>query len=556
MTIEQVVAAKDNGPQASTHFPNLGKAPTDNESGFRVRNQQDPTELLYDEDDEGGSTHFPNLGKPGPNTPNVLSASRQIQTPVKRIQTGAARRLQASVDIPKDEASGYTEPVNGPDRDAAFGSDSLDGELRASQETNEEGPQATTYFPNTGLPKNARAATLSDLGPNSDANSSGMSGSGLGEELEDDHDVEAAPEHAAPEHQEHNGFPEEQPEQHHRAPEAFAPEMVEEEEIVPPVQNFGEGAGEAMPLMDVDCMDDTAEYVATASFGTNLHVIKSNRIIATMTKEQAVKAGCSDVYLGDQFHTAALSEFEAQGLRAGLKSMGFVTAKVNIGSSEVLNKRVAAQAQAVTASIKRTAQASNAALGQCLAIAAVGVNTGFFKDVRNELRAALETELASAGVRNADRLIQRVFATHGIDYAKSILTKANTLVSMPEAGRNSIAAAMDMTSGQFDPTCAPQAQFEGEECDEFGNPMSPDFGAEQGFGPEDGSEMQGFNGDGFDGVEEFEDDFIAQEPAPETIQAALARPAYRVSAAKTGYSVSAAAILNGDVPLDRVFASF
>lgn len=569
----KVVAAEAKGPQASTHFPNADKAPKFEDSGAAIRNGQQATELLFEDDEEGGSTHFPNAGTAKKNEPNTRSvaSARQVQAPVKRIQTGAARRLQAAVELGPDAAVGYTQPVPNDGANSTFGAGETGGVRTTASENGDadEGPQATTYFPNGEEPNFSVEADLTDLGPNSDANSSGMGGEGGLGELEDDHEVEAAPEHKAPaQHQAPtppaafgpdaggNGMnsPIDQTPQF----EGAAPmggihdfqvqpgagiEPVGNPEVVQEDALDMEPMGEQMPLMDVDCMDDGAEHVTTASLGTVLHVIKNSRIIASMTEKMAVKAGVADVYLGEQFHTASLSEFEAQGLRAGLKAMGFTTAKVNIGGSDVLNKRVEAKAQAVTASIKRTSEASNAALGQCLAIAAVGVNNGFFKDVRNELRAALETELVNAGVTGAERLIRQVFASHGVDYAKAILTKANTLVTMPEAGRNAIAAALDMTSGMpmEQEACEempgagfgaePQMGFQGG----FGDAMSPDFGVQN------------------PGMDEFEDDFVSQEPAPETVHAALARPAHRVSASNTGQSVTAAAILNGDISLNRIF---
>ncbi|WP_391857021.1 hypothetical protein, partial [Vibrio cidicii] len=109
------------------------------------------------------------------------------------------------------------------------------------------------------------------------------------------------------------------------------------------------------------------------------------------------------------------------------------------------NKRVEAKAKKLTAGLRAVAAEQDESMEQCLAIAAVGINrAGYFKDVRNELRAALEDEFAAAGVRNADKLIRRVFASHGVDYAKAILTIANQLKDKPVEVRNSHASALDM----------------------------------------------------------------------------------------------------------------
>lgn len=281
-----------------------------------------------------------------------------------------------------------------------------------------------------------------------------------------------------------------------------------------------------MPVVDVDGTDDEGDDVVFASIGMQLHAIKANRIVASLGKKRAVKAGHGDVYLSDQFQDVVGVEMSKHGLRAGLAKMGFALATVNVAKNELINKRVEAKAAKVTAAVRRTTHQSNEALGQCLAIAAVGINRQYFKDARNELRAALEEELEAAGVRNATRLVRRVFASKGVDYAKSILTLATKLVNLPETARNQFAAALDMTT---------DGEIEDDE-DTFGQPSDPEFVTAEG------------------DDEEFDDEFEDEIESPESVHAALARPATRVerrevSASKAGYSVNAMAILSGKAPL-------
>ncbi|MGF3976656.1 hypothetical protein, partial [Staphylococcus aureus] len=154
---------------------------------------------------------------------------------------------------------------------------------------------------------------------------------------------------------------------------------------------------------------------ANTGNGTVL-ALKGKRVIASMDKRAAIKAGAQDMYQSENYAEVTQHEMGRQGLRAGLKSMGFVLATVNVGKAEVLNKRVEAKAKKLTAGLRAVAAEQDESMEQCLAIAAVGINrAGYFKDVRNELRAALEDEFAAAGVRNADKLIRRVFASHGVD---------------------------------------------------------------------------------------------------------------------------------------------
>lgn len=295
--------------------------------------------------------------------------------------------------------------------------------------------------------------------------------------------------------------------------------------------------GDDMPLVDVDGMDDDGDNVCFANTGTRLVALRGTRAIAHISKKLATKAGFDDVYLSDQFQDAVSVEMAKAGMRKGLTSMGFALATVNVAKSDVLNKRVEAKVKTVTAAVRRSSQASTAKLEQCMAIAAVGINRRYFKDTQNELRAAFEQELANAGVRGASKMVQRVFAEHGVSYAKSVVTLANKLAEMTQAGRDAIAEALDMTD---------ETDF--EDNDElFGDPTSTDFQAEEA------------DADGEDA--EFADEFDDELETPLTVQAALLRPARKLqrtsvqasvqskAQAKHRLSASAAAILNGDAPL-------
>lgn len=202
-----------------------------------------------------------------------------------------------------------------------------------------------------------------------------------------------------------------------------------------------------MSLLDVDGTDDgDISNVAFASIGTNVLVIKADRIIAKMTKRIAASTNKQDIYLTDQFHQVVASEMNKLGLRAALKATGFALAKVNVSSQTVLEARIKTEVTKTTAAVRRVQASKEAAFTQSLAIAAVGINRNFFKDVSNELKASLETELVAAGVRNPNRILNRAFASSGPAYAKALVTLATKISAMPEENRNSYVEALDMTS--------------------------------------------------------------------------------------------------------------
>lgn len=295
----------------------------------------------------------------------------------------------------------------------------------------------------------------------------------------------------------------------------------------PMAESIEEPAGPAddqMSVLDVDGADDEADDVVFANVGSSVKVIKANRIIASMSKVVAAKHGHEDMYMSEQFAQVTEIEMSKHGVRAGLNKMGFVLATVNVGKAEVMNKRVEAKAQKLTAGIRAEAEAQFDVLEQALAIAAVGINKGFFKNQTNELRAALDTELSAAGVRGHQKMLASVFATKGIEFAKAILTVAKQVSLMPEETRANFVAALDMVGDEG----------------MFGDSSSPDFQSQITAGHD---------------ADEFAEEVYDNGASPSSVQAALLRPATNirsrneVSAKSTNYSVSAAAILSGKAPL-------
>src|SRR6185437_2870231 len=320
--------------------------------------------------------------------------SKKIEALLANAAGKSAKRMTKAehIDIGEDEAEGYDEEL-GEDHDSTFSAGDEDSGVEAAFEDEderaemqrrkrkpeeaskkkvkanedcEEGPQATTHFPNGDEEPADGYLTVGEVDD---------------EEFEDEDDMEVdadsleygeAPQQSlmdeTEDHELNAEFEEFEGEEHAEG----EPEEVEEEALED--EEHEVGAADAMDLTDVDGMDDEGDDTVFASVGMKLHVIKGNRIIASMGKKTATKAGVQDVYLSEQFELATAAEMSKHGLRAGLKKQGFTMAKVNVARNEVLNKRVELKARQVTAAVRRAQSNSNEALGQCLAIAAVGIN--------------------------------------------------------------------------------------------------------------------------------------------------------------------------------------
>lgn len=519
---KKVVAGIEGAP--STHFPNETTMKPDY-SGQEMLNHQKWNTLLDPEDiDEGGSTHFLNLEKDTKETRRMNASAIQAAK-----ASNGKKKVKADVDLETDEFA----PGGGFEEDEPEGEHTLESDAGSAEENKQ-------FMDNSEDP----AEGYLTVGEFDDEE----------EEPEDDEDLEEVS--AAEEELEQPFAPQslleteedrepgsthfknlEQDTPESRRMNAAAENDEEEEDLEDDWGTADEGSdvykaaaeGDEMPVVDIDEMDDKdSEDVVFASIGVRVHAIKANRIIASMGKKMAVQAGHGDHYMSDQFQDVVGVEMAKHGLRAGLTSMGFKLATVNVARAETVNRRVDAKVKQVTAAVRRTNQSAREATEQCMAIAAVGINRQYFKDTHNELRAALEEEMQAAGVRGATKLIRRVFASKGVSYAKAIVTLATKLQAMPEATRNQFAEALDMTSDEPE-----------ELSDEsmYGDSSSPDFQAMYTAEAED---------------DEFADEFEDETESPTTIHAALARPLQKqkqqISASKTGYSVTAAAILSGDAP--------
>lgn len=295
-------------------------------------------------------------------------------------------------------------------------------------------------------------------------------------------------------------------------------------------------SAEDMSILDVDGTDDNGDNLAFATVKNTVHVMKANRIIASMTKKIALSANRADVYLSDRFPEVVEAEIATAGLRKGLRAMGFVLARVNVASSQVVTARIDKGVRVKAAAIRKVQETNSKAFEQSLTIAAVGINRAFFKDTPNELRAALETELQHAGVRGGSRLVQKAFAQFGPAYAKQIVELANKISAMPQETRNSFVAALDLTSEDMED-----------------NP----FGSPDGSMHENASDTT----DEGEGDASFDDEFIDDIENPQvsaSVHAAFT-PGTRLHASagqrksmdprSTGYSVSVASVLNGSSAL-------
>lgn len=202
----------------------------------------------------------------------------------------------------------------------------------------------------------------------------------------------------------------------------------------------------AMPIAEIRQVDDTIQNVAFVMNAGTLCVLKDTTVIASMSKAASVKAKVSDVYGQAAYHHLLREEAKKHGLMAALVANGFRTERLDLSASKVVAKTIKLEASNIEKRLTKIQAAKQEALNQSIAIAAVGVSRNFFNKVENPLRSALERELIQAGMKNPQRMLQRVFAAHGQGYIQNTLSLANKLSAMSEEVRDNYADALDMVN--------------------------------------------------------------------------------------------------------------
>jgi len=145
--------------------------------------------------------------------------------------------------------------------------------------------------------------------------------------------------------------------------------------------------------------------------------------------------------LQDIFDRPTLAVAFATAVTQGLKSeeasrFGYDPICIRVS----LPDTVKAQMKKAEKAAMATAETANAdyvnCLQQSLSIAALGSIKGVWDEFANPVRDALVSDLSRLGVASPENVVDSAFATHGPDYHKMILSKAQELAKESDERRN------------------------------------------------------------------------------------------------------------------------
>lgn len=162
--------------------------------------------------------------------------------------------------------------------------------------------------------------------------------------------------------------------------------------------------------------------------------------VATARVENAGKN--ADVFNDPAFGRAVLASAKHCGVASTLKEMGFVGISHEISISNLVSRQVNEQVATASSALEQDRAEYPERLQAALATAAIGINRGFFPDIKNPLKESLWNALSAAGIQTPEVLIDNVFKAAADKYHSTLFAVAQDLISKPQEVQNGLAKAI------------------------------------------------------------------------------------------------------------------
>lgn len=194
-----------------------------------------------------------------------------------------------------------------------------------------------------------------------------------------------------------------------------------------------------MSLLDVVAAHGDVD-LSLASVGESVVAMVGDVIVARLSAEAA--GDNAEHMHRASFHQAVKHTASSMGAKKALAHYGFSPVVIAFPQRAVINRVVAKRVAAAQARLEAETAAMRTSFLQCMSIAAAGLNKGFFAKYENALKRGFGDYMQAAGVQSPGKLVDKVFATFGDQYHRTLLTIANDLMGKPLEVRNSMAEAV------------------------------------------------------------------------------------------------------------------
>lgn len=133
-------------------------------------------------------------------------------------------------------------------------------------------------------------------------------------------------------------------------------------------------------------------------------------------------------------------------IKDALASFNFELTKVKIPVPAIVQSRVKAEVAKVESEVTSKLKELKDDYKQCLSLASVGLSKKFWKGKTNIIKTSLIENMEACGVRNAEKIVSKVFIQHSNEYHRTLLETAEMLMSNSIEHRNEIAETLNVSN--------------------------------------------------------------------------------------------------------------
>lgn len=220
--------------------------------------------------------------------------------------------------------------------------------------------------------------------------------------------------------------------------------------------------GDTLEVNLVDVAVDEEMPVEELSFsysGNRVNVLAGEKLIATLTAETA--GSNADILQTDAFRMSVSHSVEKEGLKKALTHYNFKPVVISVALSKVVKAKVVAAVAIREKQIAAKQKDFGDSFQQALDIAAAGYASNFWRGKTDPVKESLIAELSAVGFRSPAKLINKVFAAHGVAQQRAVLEVARDLATKPVETLNSLSDAIDLA--RYAPVMAGRTQVRAED---------------------------------------------------------------------------------------------
>ncbi len=207
---------------------------------------------------------------------------------------------------------------------------------------------------------------------------------------------------------------------------------------------YSEDEGVDVDLLDLN-EDTPVEELSFAWVGNTLGLVTASfQVVATQTEADA--GTHADIRTTAEFARAAALAIKKDGLKKACAALGFKAVKAKMPIARIVKAAVEKELASKAAELTAKLESVHQDFSQATEISAAGFAKNFWKNASDPLKSALITELSTLGIKNPNKLVDRVWALHAAKTMASILDKAKELSKTSVTARNELASALDMTN--------------------------------------------------------------------------------------------------------------